>query len=444
MFSIDNPLNQKAMLIMNFGGTYLPYMYSSPQNELLGCRTGAWLGSMLNCSPVYELSGPDVVKLMNYVSVNRDYSTLPIGGSRHTILCNDKGQMLADGVLMRKDENRYFTYWLAPVLAYYVETLGYDVQGKWITDEFFIQIDGPRSLEIMEEVSGTDLHDLKFAKHKEISIAGVKTTIHRLGMSGCLAYEMHGDMEQIGVVYEAIANAGEKYGLRRLGWANYCRNHTQGGYPNQYIHFYYPFLVNGEEMKKYVIEHHGWNPQFCQYNFYGSASDDIQNAFVTPFDVKWEYLINYNHDFIGKDALLKLRDNPPRTVVTLEWNAEDVGKVFASQLCGTPVLPCDDISNVADGAMTDFFVISKVIYEEKMIGVASGRIRDYYHNTMISLAFIDKEFATEGNELTVIWGTNPETALNVRAKVVSFPYYNEEFRNETFDVEKIPHPVFEK
>ncbi len=184
--------------------------------------------------------------------------------------------------------------------------------------------------------------------------------------------------------------------------------------------------------------------KFCQYNFYGSASDDIQNAFVTPFDVKWEYLINYNHDFIGKDALLKLKDNPPRTVVTLEWNAEDVGKVFASQLCGTPVLPCHDISNVADGAMTDFFVISKVIYEEKMIGVASGRIRDYYHNTMISLAFIDKEFATEGNELTVIWGTNPETALNVRAKVVSFPYYNEEFRNETFDVEKIPHPVFEK
>ncbi len=48
MFSIDNPLNQKAMLIINFEGTYLPYMYSSPQNELLGCRTGAWLGSMLN------------------------------------------------------------------------------------------------------------------------------------------------------------------------------------------------------------------------------------------------------------------------------------------------------------------------------------------------------------------------------------------------------------
>ena len=54
---------------------------------------------------------------MNYVSVNRDYSTLKVGGSRHTIMCNEKGQMLADGVMMRVDENRYLTYWLDPVLA---------------------------------------------------------------------------------------------------------------------------------------------------------------------------------------------------------------------------------------------------------------------------------------------------------------------------------------
>lgn len=438
MFTINNKLNQNAFLIMNFGGAYIPYMYSSPQEELLGCRTGAWLGSMLNLSPVYELSGPDVVKLMNYVSVNRDYSTLPVGGSRHTILCNDKGQMLADGVLMHKEENKYRTYWLAPVLAYYVETLGYDVQGKWITDEFFIQIDGPRSLEIMEKVSGSNLHDLKFAQHKEITIADVKTTIHRLGMSGCLAYEMHGDMDKVGEVYEAIAEIGKEYGLKRLGWANYCRNHTQGGYPNQYIHFYYPFLLNGEGMKQYVIDHHGWNPQFCQYNFYGSASYDIQNAFVTPFDVKWDYLINWNHDFIGKEALLKLKENPPRTVVTLEWNAEDIGKVFATQFVKKSVLPFDDISNIADGAMRDFFVISKVMSENKMVGVASGRTRDYYHNAMISLAFIDRSIAEEGKELTVIWGTNPETAMPIRVKVAPFPYYNEEYRNETFDVSKIP------
>ena len=45
-----------------------------------------------------------------------------------------------------------------------------------------------------------------------------------------------------------------------------------------------------------------------------SASDDVQNAFVTPFDVKWDYLINWNHDFVGKEALQKIAENPKRTI----------------------------------------------------------------------------------------------------------------------------------
>ena len=37
-----------------------------------------------------------------------------------------------------------------------------------------------------------------------------------------------------------------------------------------------------------------------------------------------------------------------------------------------------------------------------------------------------------------------EIKLEIRAKVTRFPYFNEEYRNETFDVEKIPHPTFDK
>lgn len=438
MFAIDNVLNQKATSLMNFGGTYMPLMYTYPQDELLACRTGAWLGSFLNLSPVYDISGPDAVEFLNYVSVNRDYSKMKVGGSRHTIICNEKGQMMADGVLMRKEENLYRTYWLAPVIAFYAETLDYDVQGKWVYDEFFIQIDGPKSLEIMEKVSGKDLHDLKFARHTDIVVAGVPTTIHRLGMSGCLAYEMHGDMSKLETVYEAIMEAGEEFGIKRLGWMNYCRNHTQGGYPNQWIHYYYPTLLENEEMKQYIAEHSGYNIMMNAYNFYGSASDDIQNAFVTPFDVKWEYLINYDHDFIGKDALLKIKEDPKRTVVTLEWDPADIGACFAEQFKGKFTLPFDDISNMADGAMVDFFVISKIMNGDKMVGVATGRERDFYHNTMISLAFLDKEHAVEGTELTVLWGTNPKTVFPIKVKVAQFPYYNEEFRNETFDTSNIP------
>ena len=178
------------------------------------------------------------------------------------------------------------------------------------------------------------------------------------------------------------------------------------------------------------------------YQSLGSASDDQENAFVTPFDVDWDYLINYDHDFIGKEALSRLKENPPRKVVTLEWNAEDVGKVFASQFEGEDVKPADEITTPGDGGEAPF-VMSKVVSAGKQIGVATGRIRDYYHKKMLSLAYLDRDFADLGNEVTVIWGTDPEAQMEIRATVAQYPYYNEEYRNETFDVEKIPHPVFD-
>lgn len=440
MFTINSPINTGAAAIAPFMGVYFPIVYTSAEDELMACRKSAWLGSFLTFSPVYDISGPDAVKLLNYVTVNRDYSKLKVGGSRHAILCNEKGQMLADGVLMRKDENTYRTYWLAPVLSYYVDTLGMDVHGEWVTDEFFFQIDGPKSLEIMEKAAHCDLHDLKFAQNKPIVVAGIKANIHRLGMSGCLAYEMHGDVKEGGAFFEAVVKAGEEYGIKKLGFMQYCRNHTQGGYPNQWIHFWYPWLNGDKALAEYVkqspiLETHK------VYNFFGSAADDIENAFVTPFDVDWDYLINYDHDFIGKAALEKIKKNPPRKCVTLEWNAEDVGKVFASQFMGTDMKPADDITSVGDGGEAAF-VMSKVMADGKMIGVSAGRTHDFYHRRMLSLAFVEKEYAVEGKELTVVWGTESANQMNLRATVAAFPYYNEDYRNETFDVEKIPHPNF--
>lgn len=442
MFAPNGEINKNAKLLLNMGQVFMPYEYTGSQDELMACRKTAWLGSFLNISPVYDISGPDAVRLLNKVCVNRDFAKLKIGKSRHAILCNEKGQMLADGVLMRKSEDCYRTYWLAPVLAYYAETMGMDVKGTWVHDEFFFQIDGPKSLEIMETASRQDLHGLKFAQNTQITIENVPVTIHRLGMSGCLAYEMHGPMQEAEKVFGAIAEAGEVFGIRKLGFSNYCRNHTQGGYPNQWIHFWYPLISTEDGLTQYIMQNPEVNPMCRSYNFAGSASDNLENAFVTPYDVGWGYLVNFDHDFIGKGALQKLSENPPKQAVTLEWNAEDVGKAFATQFCGAEVDPCDDLSSVGDGGGDTQPIISKVVTGENMIGVTTGRLHDYYHRRMISLAFIEKEYAQDGRELVVVWGSNPASAVKIRARVAAFPYYNEELRNETFDVEKIPHPVF--
>jgi len=441
-FAPDSPVNRDALALVNCGPIgYAPAQFSTPKEELLACRETAWLGSFLNCSPVYDIQGPDAVRLLNKVCVNKDFAQLKIGGSRHALLCNEKGQLLADGVLIRKGEDSFRTYWLAPPMAYYVDSLGMDVKGSWVLDEYFFQIDGPKSLQIMERAAQTDLHDMKFAGKRNIKIAGTDATIIRLGMSGALAYEIHGSAKDAGAAYAAVVEAGKEYGLKQLGYFQYCRNHTQGGYPNQWIHFWYPVLSSGEKMAAYQRSCPYVFEAFKTYPFHGSAADDEQNAFVTPFDLDWDYLINYDHDFIGKEALLKLKANQPRKCVTLEWNAEDVGKVFATQFMGTGVEPADPISSVGDGGEAPFFM-SKVLLDGKMVGVATGRTQDFYHQKELSLAFIEYDLAVEGKELTVLWGTPNTHQMEIRATVAAYPYYNEEYRNETFDVEKIPHPKF--
>ncbi|EET60300.1 hypothetical protein BRYFOR_07860, partial [Marvinbryantia formatexigens DSM 14469] len=41
-------------------------------------------------------------------------------------------------------------------------------------------------------------------------------------------------------------------------------------------------------------------------------------------------------------------------------------------------------------------------------------------------------------EVVVLWGDKGHRQKEIRAKVAPFPYYNGDFRNETFDTEKIP------
>ncbi|WKY45226.1 glycine cleavage T C-terminal barrel domain-containing protein [Eubacteriaceae bacterium ES2] len=83
-----------------------------------------------------------------------------------------------------------------------------------------------------------------------------------------------------------------------------------------------------------------------------------------------------------------------------------------------------------------------ILSDGKTIGIATGKTYAYYENRMISLGFIDTEYAKEGDELVTLWGPSDKPQKEIRATVARFPYYDGEFRNERFDVEKIPHRKF--
>ena len=50
-------------------------------------------------------------------------------------------------------------------------------------------------------------------------------------MSGNLAYELRGPLDEGADIYDAVYRAGEDLGIQRLGWRTYLVNHVEGGFP---------------------------------------------------------------------------------------------------------------------------------------------------------------------------------------------------------------------
>ena len=441
---MSNIINEGVFTLFSAGGMYFaPYEYTGYRDEVLASKSTAYIGTPLNESPIFDVKGPDAAKFLTSICVN-DFTKMKTDSIRHAIICNEKGHIMADGVVMKIDEDTFRTYWLIPVIDYYVSKSEMNIEGVDMTGrEFFIQIAGPKSLEILEHATKSDLHDIQFVKHRLAEIDGVEVRILRLGMAGTLAYEVHGDMEKLDQVYETIWKVGaSEFGAKKLGRVAYCMNHTEAGFPNLNMHYPLPWYEDPG-----LAEYLSTRPMYGFFNMnrrlIGSVGDNLEIRFKTPYDVDWGFLVNFNHDFPGKKALEKISKNPKTKLVTLEWHSDDLGEIFASQFRGRDVEPYESMDDrpmdvYYNCGLSFVYHADKVMDGEKMIGTSAGRLNSIYYRKMISLGFIDKDYAVEGKELTVIWGTPGTPQKPIRVKVVRTPYVNME-NNKNVDVETIPH-----
>ena len=442
-----NPMNEGASLLMGSGEIgHFAYTFTGWRDETDSWKKTAYLGAALMNSPIYDVKGPDVAAFFNRICVN-NYEKFSVGKIRHAVICNDKGQIMTDGVVMKIAEDTYRTYWLNPCLDYLVQKLGgeYNITGEEMSGkEYFYQIAGPLSLEIMEKASGQNLKELKFANHQMIKINGKDVRILRLGMTGNLAYEIHGDMSDAVEIYNCVWEAGKDMGMRKLGQLSYCMNHTEGGFPNINIHYPLPWFESEDLGFKGFGEYLGARPWWAFYNYnrrlIGSLGNDIETRFVTPVDVGWANLIKFDHEFTGKAALEKAVAAPTRTVVTLEWNADDIADVYSSQFRGTDVEPFDFIEDRPNdvfyfGGSQFTYLTDKVLSDGKMIGISVGRGVSNFYRRMISMAFIDPQYAQIGRELIVVWGDEGHPQKEIRAVVARYPYLDSD-RNNVLDVSK--------
>jgi len=385
----------------------VPSEFSNWRDEQVAWRETSALFDQSHHMLDLQIEGPGTIELLSHVGVNSFESFVP-GKAKQLVACNDDGYVIGDGILFFLDEDRVRLVGRPSAhnwVQYHAETGGYDVTLS--RDErtavnptgrrelYRFQVQGPTALDVLAEANGGALPEIKFFNLGELTIAGHAVRALHHGMSGVPGLELFGPWEEREDVRAAIVEAGSDFGLRQVGSRVYATNTLESGW----IPCPLPAVFTGEGMRAY----REWLPP-DGYEGTGSLggsfySDDIADYYLTPHDLGYWPFVKFDHDFVGRDALQALGDEPSRRKVTLAWNGEDVANAIGTLFEGAEPAKYIDLplSNYAT------WPNDKVLRDGAMVGVSTFSGYSYNERSFLSLAVVDVDVEV-GAEVTLVWG----------------------------------------
>jgi 4-methylaminobutanoate oxidase (formaldehyde-forming) len=171
----------------------------------------------------FRVEGRDAGRLLNFISAN-DVDGAP-GVITYTQWLNEGGKIEADLTVTKLDDERYWV--VATDTAHrHVETLMRRHMSEahaFVTDVTSgyaqINIQGPRSRELVQSVTTADLSNeaFPFRAAREIDMGYARAMCVRITYLGELGYELYIPAEQASYVYDRLTTAGESVGLRHAG-----------------------------------------------------------------------------------------------------------------------------------------------------------------------------------------------------------------------------------
>ena len=155
-----------------------------------------------------------------------------------------------------------------------------------------------------------------------------------------------------------------------------------------------PSPVPGIYTDPELAEYRQWLPLFgiegkrpLNGSFY---SADIEDYYVSPWELGYGRSISFNHDFIGRDALLAAKETAPRTKVTLVLEPGDVAKY-----------------DLARGEFYLTYARHRVEAGGELVGLTHQTATIDTAGTILALTLIDKKYAEPGTEVTRHLGRAP-------------------------------------
>lgn len=419
----------------------VPQEYTNWQDEQRAARETVALNDMSHHMNELHLRGRDVIRFLSRYAVN-NFANFTVSRAKQLIVIAPDGRLIGDAIAFRED-NEFVRIVGAPTA---LDWLHFQSQQKTFAvestvelnsavvpgprDVFRIQIQGPNTMDLWNEVVEGPVPDIKFFCVGEVTIAGRPVRALRHTMSGHAGFEIFGPWESKQAVLDRLVAAGENHGLVLVGMRGGPTLTLEGGWLASPL----PAIYDGDATK-------GFRQWLTAANFESFASlggsfgsRDIGDYYVDPFEAGYGHVIDFSRDFLGRDALLERQRSQTRRKVTLVWDTEDVLSVIRSVLTGERPGRMPEIPFTSFAA----FIADRVEVGGRLVGLSRNQ---YGYSTnvkaFISLATIDVTQAEPGTQVDLMWGEadelNPTTPSHeihrIGAVVAPSPYY--EYYNKT-------------
>ena len=165
------------------------------------------------------VKGPDSESFVDYV-ITRDATEIKPMRAKYVVLCNNKGGVLNDPVLLRISKDEFWFSLADSDVGMYLQGVNHDNKFDVEIEEIDvcpIQIQGPKSLALMKDLVGgqVDLEKLPFYGLVEVKIGGRACIISRTGFSGESGFEiyLHNATLYAEDLWYAVLEVGKKHQL---------------------------------------------------------------------------------------------------------------------------------------------------------------------------------------------------------------------------------------
>src|SRR5438034_10077598 len=264
--------------MVEFGGWEMPVQYSSIVDEHRAVRTHAGLFDVSHMGE-FKVEGPDALAFLQHLVPN-DVSRLAIYQALYTQLCLPDGGTVDDLIIYHLADNHYMMV---------VNAANIDKDFAWLekqAKDFNVQVtnqsdatallalQGPEAQAILQPLTEVDLSTIRYYHCAPGLVNGINCIISRTGYTGEDGFELYCAPIDVGKLWNDLLAAGKPHGLLPAGLGARDTLRLESGY--------------------------------CLY-------DHELTEQINPLEARLGWTVKFDKgDFIGRDALLKVKEQGPQ------------------------------------------------------------------------------------------------------------------------------------